>query len=147
MLIEPAELLPYLCDTCRFCPQNSFRYRIAVIDSAGCRSEDERQVAVTKERRVYIPNAFTPDAQGDGNELFRVFGGEDVALVRQLLVFKRWGQAVHQRGDFAPGALDGAWDGRLQGELLPPGVYLYVAEVEFKDGVVEVYKGDVTLIR
>jgi hypothetical protein len=39
------------------------------------------------------------------------------------------------------------WDGTHRGELMNGGVYVYVAEIEFVDGVVELYKGDIVLMR
>ena len=39
------------------------------------------------------------------------------------------------------------WDGTHSGQLLNPGVFVYTAEIEYKDGVEEVVTGDVTVIK
>ncbi len=39
------------------------------------------------------------------------------------------------------------WDGKLDGEPMNPGVFVYVVEITFIDGRVEIYKGDVTLAK
>jgi len=38
------------------------------------------------------------------------------------------------------------WNGKLNEEKLNPAVFVYFAEIEFKDGVKIIYKGDVTLM-
>jgi hypothetical protein len=39
------------------------------------------------------------------------------------------------------------WDGTLRGRSLNPGVFVWVAEIEFVDGEVEVFRGDVLILR
>jgi hypothetical protein len=144
--IEPAELQALICDTCLHLPPNSFRYRVMVVDSFGCVGKDQRTVVVGKERYVFIPNVFRPSGT-DGNNLFTVYGGEDVEQVRLLRVLDRWGQAIYERYDFQPNDPMGAWDGSVGGKAATPAVFLYQAEVLFKDGQTLLYNGDVTLLR
>ena len=40
-----------------------------------------------------------------------------------------------------------AWNGKVRGEQAIGAVYVWVAEVEFVDGAVEVLEGDVTVVR
>ncbi|MFT4665268.1 MAG: hypothetical protein ACI9XB_002223, partial [Gammaproteobacteria bacterium] len=40
---------------------------------------------------------------------------------------------------------DQGWDGRFRGDFLNPGVFIYYAEVLFKDGRIELLKGDVMI--
>jgi hypothetical protein len=65
-------------------------------------------------------------------------------------VFNRWGELVHERENFQPvieNTVDYGWDGKFKGEELNPAVFVYLAEVEFIDGRVEIYKGDVSLVK
>lgn len=126
-------------------PLNQTTYIVEVF-ADGCVSEDFITVNVRKDRNVYIPNTFTPD--GDGiNDFFTVFGDQSVTNIRTFQVFDRWGETVFSINNLAPNAeLDG-WDGRLHDERLPVGVYVYYAEIEFFDGRVELFKGEVTLLR
>ncbi|TNE53902.1 MAG: hypothetical protein EP344_14625 [Bacteroidetes bacterium] len=146
VLVTPPLLVDMLCDTCLYQPLNSFRYEITMLDSNGCRATDERTITVDKNRRIYIPNVFVPDSPSD-NSAFRIFGGEDVAIVRKFSIFNRWGHAIVEQHDLSPGDPLLSWDGRINGEKAPPAVYVYIAEIEFLDGNREVYRGDVTLIR
>ncbi len=136
-----------LCDNCLYTPLNSFRYRVTVLDSNGCRATDDRLVVVDKERYVYVPNIFQPDNQTDGNDIFTIFGGEDVDRVLYLRVFNRWGKAVFENRDFMPNDPVAGWDGRIAGEKAVPEVFVYDTEILFKDGQKARYRGDVTLLR
>jgi hypothetical protein len=145
-LVAPIELEPMLCDSCLYEPLTSFHYRVTVLDSNGCRASDEREVLVDRSRRVFFPNAFAPGS-GTGNERFSVGAGPDVERIDRLRVYNRWGNLVFERLDLDPGAADAGWDGRIEGRLAEPSVYVYDAEVRFKDGGSERYRGDVVLVR
>jgi len=147
VLVSPPELQAMLCDTCHYAPTHSFRYHITAIDSNGCTATDDRVVAVSKERYVFVPNVFKPGSSDAGNEYFGVFGGEDVALIRSFLVVNRWGNIVHQRSDFLPNDGFAAWDGTVSGQPANPAVFTWQAEILFKDGESEWFSGTVTLVR
>ncbi len=147
ILVKPAELLPMLCDTCHYFPTYSFHYTVTAIDSSGCQAKDDRTVAVSKERFVYIPNVFKPDSADNANETFNVFGGEDVVRIQMLRVVNRWGSIVHERTDFLPNDGFAAWDGKENGRPANPGVFTWQAQILFKDGEAEWSSGTVTLVR
>ena len=63
------------------------------------------------------------------------------------MVFSRWGESVFQYFNFPPNDATYSWNGMHKGQRLQPGVFTWFAEVEFVDGVVEVYKGDVVLMK
>jgi hypothetical protein len=148
MHVTPPELHDFMCDTCQYAPINSFRYRVTVLDSNGCQATDDRLVVVNKERYVYVPNVFHPgNATDAGNEFFTVFGGEDVLLVKSLRVFNRWGKSIFENFDFAPNDPIEGWDGKIKDDKALPAVFVYIAEVTFKDGETVQYRGDVTLVR
>ena len=96
--------------------------------------------------RVYVPNAFSPNRDGT-NDRFFPFGGSDVRVIYNFQVYGRYGQLLYAVSDLLPNAAGSGWDGRFRGEAMPPGVYVWRAELEFVDGRREVYAGDVTLVR
>lgn len=146
-IVTPPGLLDSVfCDNCEITPTYSFRYRVTVVDSNGCKASDDRLVIVDKTRLVYIPNIFYPESQSN-NSLFMIFGGEDVDKIKSFQVFDRWGALVHEYYDFQPNDISSAWDGTVRGEKATPAVFVYYAEILFKDGETIVYKGDVTLYR
>lgn len=140
------DLDEWVCAGCVYIPDWSFRYTLTVLDSNGCWAADERLVTVTRERRVFAPNIFAPQGR-DGNERFVLFGGPDVDEILLLRVFNRWGNLVFENRSFAPNDPSAGWDGNLRSRPAEPSVYLWHAEIRFKDGMTETFRGDVTLVR
>jgi len=127
---------------------NSTNFSVLVVDENGCTGFDEIFVDVDKDRNVYFPNVFTPN--GDGiNDFFSPFTGVGVEMVRNFRIYDRWGELVYFQENFLPGGSEFpfGWDGKLRGKRASSGVYLYLSEVEFIDGTVLLYRGDVTIMR
>lgn len=127
-------------------PIESTAYRLTTSDENGCSVSDVVMIFVNKTRSVYIPNVFSPN--GDGlNDLFTVFAGSDVVEIKGFIIFDRWGNMLYQKGPFLPNDLQYGWDGTFEGQDMNAGVYVFYAEVVFADGLTEVFKGDVILMR
>lgn len=128
-----------------FTPVHSTTYHLSVVDENGCRADTTIQVIVNRLRRVFIPNAFSPNHDGS-NDAFLAYGGPEAVRVEKMIVAGRWGNIVF-RGE--GGALNdprSGWDGRFNGQRMPAGVYAYQIDVLFSDGIVITYKGDVLLL-
>ncbi|NUO00636.1 MAG: gliding motility-associated C-terminal domain-containing protein [Saprospiraceae bacterium] len=127
-------------------PVNTTTYRITAINEAGCIGFDDVTIFVVKDRPVYIPNAISPN--GDGiNDGFTLFTGPAANRIQSLKIFNRWGGLIYIGKDFPPNEPSLGWDGTFNGEPVNSGVFVYLAEVEFIDGEVVEYKGDVTVVR
>ena len=128
-------------------PTESFLYEVSVLDSVTlCSASDILRVFVDKRRYLFVPNIFSPNADGT-NDRFTIYGGEDVVNIKSLRVFSRGGQLIYERENLMPGDLSMGWDGTMNGDTMNPGVFVYFTEVEFFDGQVELFKGDVVLMR
>lgn len=88
---------------------------------------------------VFLPNAFTPNGDGDNDVLF--VRGPLLTEV-DLSIYDRWGQLVFQTTDRSVG-----WDGSLDGRPLDPDVYVYHLRIVCQDGQEAFDKGNITLIR
>jgi gliding motility-associated-like protein len=120
---------------------------LVIENQNGCQASASTTFILESIRNVYIPTAFSPNNDGV-NDLFRVFTGIGVREVPTFRVFDRWGKKVFERINIPLSQLDDiGWDGLVNGELANPGVFIYMVEVEFTDGFVEVYTGEVMLIR
>lgn len=134
------------CDETEVTPVESMLYTLVVTDEYECTAVSDVYVTVLKKRKVFVPNAFSPN--GDGvNDEFVPFGGKDVVLIKDFKVFDRQGNMVFENDNFEAGNLDSGWKGFFRGKMMQAGVFVWFAEVEFLDGEVEVFKGDVNLIR
>ncbi|NUO02360.1 MAG: gliding motility-associated C-terminal domain-containing protein, partial [Saprospiraceae bacterium] len=129
-------------------PLSSGDYNLLVTDINGCTGTADIFVELDANRNVFIPNIFSPNGDGPNDE-FRIFACTGVTSINSAQVFDRWGGIVYQAKDLAPVCEGGLrlWDGRKNGRLLNPGVYVYLIEITFLDGVKLLYRGDVTLIR
>ncbi|MCB0568829.1 MAG: gliding motility-associated C-terminal domain-containing protein [Phaeodactylibacter sp.] len=138
--------------TCTSCnppnvyPGESVYYYVTARDSNGCTAESDILIYVNKFRGVFIPNGFSPNGDG-ANDIFYIFADESVAQIKSFLVFNRWGESVFENYGFQPNNPAEGWNGNFRGELMNPAVFAYMAEIEFKDGEVVLFKGDVTLAR
>ena len=82
------------------------------------------------------------------NARFMIFANNKyVTEIQDFEIFNRWGDIMYKLTNFQPNDPALGWDGTFRGKPLDPGVYVYWAKVKFVDGTVEVFKGDVTLIR
>ncbi|MCC6726890.1 MAG: gliding motility-associated C-terminal domain-containing protein, partial [Saprospiraceae bacterium] len=122
-------------------------YSIVVESVDGCTDSDDITIVVNKDRPVYVPNAFSPN--GDGiNEAFYPFAKDGtVANVNNFLIFNRWGDLVFEAYGFQPNLPEFGWDGSYRGALMDADVFTWYTEIKFKDGQVQLLKGDVTLVR
>jgi gliding motility-associated-like protein len=129
-------------------PLETTLYTLTVRDLSGCTASDQMQITVQPKpsNNVYLPNIFMPDS-GGANQFFTVYAGDKVREVIRLEVFDRWGDLVFRREHFAPGVEALGWNGAARGQPVPPGVYVYSAEVAFSDGTTGRVSGDVRVVR
>ena len=135
------------CDNCIVfdaSPMRTSEYVLTVVDRNGCSAFDNIWIFVDARDHIYIPNAFSPNGDGN-NERFTIFTGKDVAKVRSFMVFNRWGEVMFERKNFQPNDEHFGWNGEYKGQLQNTGVFIYTAEIEFIDGTAKVFKGDVFL--
>jgi hypothetical protein len=123
-------------------------YTLNVVDANGCSGTGSIVVNVDPNRNVFIPNIFYPNNPDGTNTHFAPNIGLGVKTVNFMRVFDRWGELVYERTNFIPENQPSiGWDGRYKGEWVQPNVYIYIVEVEFLDGRVLLYRGDVTVVR
>lgn len=68
-----------------------------------------------------IPNAFTPNGDGE-NDFFKIYFGNVQCKIDYLQIYNRWGELVfdsNRDNTFE-------WDGRYRGELCAEGIYVYI---------------------
>lgn len=96
----------------------TYTVTLVITDGSGCTSLKTEIIEITEGYRIMIPDAFTPN--GDGNNDFfrpRLLGLEKV----QLLVFNTWGELIFNTDDVqTPG-----WDGTIRGKPAENGNYVY----------------------
>ena len=121
-------------------PLDDTRYVVSGIGANGCKAYDTLHVTVDERDKLFIPSAFSPNADGK-NDVFRV-ANLTFQRILEFRVFNRWGEEVYSTNDSRAG-----WDGTFGGKKQDMGTYSYMIRVSFPDGYVETYSGEVTLIR
>ncbi|MEK7253143.1 MAG: gliding motility-associated C-terminal domain-containing protein, partial [Bacteroidota bacterium] len=96
--------------------------------------------------QIYVPNAFSPNADGF-NDCFRGYAASDVKLLGyQLKVFDRWGNFLFETSE-----LEGCWDGKFRGKLIDPAVVVWFLTYQYENcagEAVEVFReGGVQVLR
>jgi gliding motility-associated-like protein len=98
------------------------------------------------EPSIYIPTAFTPNGDGH-NDNFTLYSNDAVKIIKRFEVFDRYGEMVFSAKNIAPNDESAGWNGTMEGQAFTPDVFVYLIEVEYLDGTMELLKGDVTLVK
>jgi gliding motility-associated-like protein len=134
------------CSDPRVMPVLDTDYFVTITNGDACSALDSVTIFVDDSRPIYIPNVFSPNNDGK-NDFFTVYGGPAAEQILSMKVFDRWGNLIFVRDNIAFGQESGGWNGRYQDKKMPSGTYVYLIEVQFINGTVLKYKGDITLIR
>jgi gliding motility-associated-like protein len=118
-------------------------YYVIVKDANGCETSPVAGKPECQEYCLQGGSVITPD--GDGvNDEFKIERCQ-FANVR-LQIFSRWGEIVYQNSDYS-----NQWQGKsgdsTSGTDLPEGVYFYVLRALKANGIEEISKGTVTILR
>lgn len=127
-------------------PKMETAYVVKVNNQWGCSAMDtvvlKLQCAIAN---VRISDAFTPNNDGK-NDVFYI-SGSGIKLIRYLRIYDRWGGLMYEKTAFGIDDRSSAWDGKVNGQPVATGTYVYVTELECSSGERFVKKGTVTLIR
>ena len=137
------------CPTPVVMPAASGVATLQVADALGCVAIASVRLTVLPRLDVYAPNVFRPEVTNDAtNHYFALFPSKSVTEIRRLSIYDRWGNLQFERKNQPPGADDLRWDGNdARGKAAAGGVFIWVAEILFSDGVVRMYEGDVLVLR
>lgn len=127
-------------------PQYPTQYCVTVYDVNGCWDTACVNVFVIScetAGELYLPNAFSPDHDGENDELQIYFGLFDCIQSLHLVIYNRWGEKVYETND----ALF-KWNGTLKGDhLADTEVLIYRLNVTLGDKSKISRKGNISLVR
>jgi len=119
-----------LCDSCTYRWSNNDTLAFYVVkeggevwlqvkNSFGCIGFDTIQVDTALcDCNIYFPNAFTPNSDGLNDVFYPQFYCQISDY--NLEIFDRWGKSIYQTSN-----LNENWNGKLNSQLVPIGVYVY----------------------
>jgi gliding motility-associated-like protein len=114
-------------------------YKINIQTPSSCLTVDTLLVRVY-EKRIYVPNVFTPNGDGINDRLFVNLIG--VSQFHYFRIYNRYSKQVFETNNIANG-----WDGKFNNVLQPMDTYVWIAEYTDTRGNTIVTRGNVTLIR
>jgi gliding motility-associated-like protein len=117
-----------------------YTIQLIATDVDGCKHTVHKPdlVEVTQSNSLYLPNAFTPNGDGE-NDILRVRGMVNGPFF--MAVYNQWGELLFQSENPATG-----WDGNRNGLPVHPGTYVYLLQI-VADGKEQEVAGKVTLLR
>jgi gliding motility-associated-like protein len=116
--------------------------KLTVTDSFGCADTIVKSVKILLKPYFQIPNAFTPNGDGN-NDYFQITYNSEAFKYVQYEIYNRWGE--HLLTSIFPGGK--WWDGYFENSPCQDGVYFYIARGEALDGTIFNSQGTVTLLR
>ncbi|NNK89341.1 MAG: hypothetical protein HKO89_01925, partial [Saprospiraceae bacterium] len=127
---------------------DDFELVVQVFFNEDCFIETSIRVDVFDIQKWYIPNVIS--ASDDENSKWRMFTKGTGILVKNVRIYDRWGELVHNREiNSTDSEVDLFWEGRWgdqDAQNVIQGVYVYVIEMEV-EGRKVIEAGDVTVIR
>ena len=121
-------------------------YFVDVTSPHGCKGSDSVTIhLVCEQGQVWLPNAFTPN--NDGNDDIFYIRGKGISSIKSFRIYNRWGNLLFEREGINVNDATNGWDGSYEGNPQHPDVYVYVIEAICDLGSEIFIKGDVTIIR
>jgi gliding motility-associated-like protein len=118
---------------------SNMQISVTAVSANGCLATAYYSFKVQEPIDFWVPNAFTPNEDGD-NDFFSAYG---TTIKKGLLrIYNQWGQLIFETADIKKG-----WDGKFKGVPQPVGVYAYVVFAEMFNGSSVTDKGFLNLIR
>jgi gliding motility-associated-like protein len=122
----------------------TIQYNILVTNEIGCEATlpvNLRPLADCAEEQIFLPNAFSPNADGQNDILY--VRSTSITSINIFRIYNRWGELLFETSNITKG-----WDGTFNGKPQNPGVYVYYVQAPCGIDGSEVFKkGNVTLLR
>jgi gliding motility-associated-like protein len=108
-----------------------------------CVLPDFELAKVVSTNKIFIPTAFSPNGDGQ-NDVFKLYGGLGIAKVNTFSVYNRWGDQLFYAENY--GIHDDIyWDGKDAALTGVSEIFTYSCEIQFLDGTINFYKGDIVM--
>ena len=129
--------------------ETSTTFTVTVTNRDGCTQVLQQFVLVRvfdcKEPFVFIPNAFSPNGDGENDYLCL----RSLAVIDyDIFIYDRWGNKVFEGIRVVPSSSNtGCWNGTFDGKELSPDVYGYYLKARCVGGEQFTKQGNITLLR
>lgn len=114
----------------------------------GCKASDEVNVTIEEVLDAFIPNVFTPN-NDKVNDHFTIYNQENINVVDRIIelsIYSRSGKKIFSTSDISPDVPELGWDGKMESDLLPSGIYYYDTTLKFINGKTLKYTGYLSML-
>jgi gliding motility-associated-like protein len=122
-----------------------FQACLQVEGQGGCMDSQCYTIVLSSESYIFVPNSFTPDADGTNDVFAPVIAGLTSDYSYTFRIYDRWGEVVFETND-----PNDVWTGNVHGRnhYAQPDAYVYEITLQLRAGEVPIRKvGSVVLIR
>ena len=133
-------------DIANFTATQSTTIGIVATDINGCKASDNINVKVDSQVKIYVPNVFSPNGDGN-NDRFGIYADPAIWTIEYLEIFGRWGQQVFRTADIPANNPSLGWDGTVNNKPADDGVYVWHAQIRNINGTVQILAGEVMVVR
>lgn len=120
--------------------EKNFSITLTVKNNKDCYDTAAHLLKVVKNCRVAVPNAFTPNGDGTNDYLYPLNAYKVTSL--HFVIYNKLGQILYETKEWTK-----KWNGTVNGQLQPPGVYVWMLQFKDENGKMIFLKGTSVLIR
>lgn len=124
-----------------FQDSGNIKISLLAVNRWGCRDSSSQYVFVIDTFIIFVPNAFSPNADGINDE-FKV-GGLGIRHL-EMTIYNRWGEKLFYRKDNSNSF---SWDGTYLGETVQDGSYMFTILARDSRNRPYFFKGMVTVLK
>lgn len=121
-------------------------YLLTITNTNGCTATARIRLEVVK-RNIWFPNAISPNGDNINDSFYPVVTEDSYNEIKSMQIFDRWGNRLYEAVHFPPNDPSYGWKARVDGVVVIPGVYVYLLELEWKNGEIQKFYGDLNVIR
>ncbi|MBD2755932.1 T9SS type B sorting domain-containing protein [Spirosoma validum] len=131
--------------TSNFSSLKAGSYVLVARDTNNCTVSQNIVVPFDCASTIHLPTAFSPNADHVNDALTIHFGFPSLTISR-FTVYDRWGVVMYNRANFEVSTGDSIWDGQVNGQPAPKGIYVYRLDYQLPDGTQTSYRESVALL-
>ena len=120
-------------------------YILTLRDDKNCIAKQTIQIRSDCANLIHLPTAFSPNADRQ-NDALTIYFTIPSLTISQFTVYDRWGAVLFSRANFAVSSGESLWDGQVNGQKAPAGMYTYRLDCQFPDGTQTSYRESVALL-
>jgi gliding motility-associated-like protein len=121
-------------------PTTTTVYTLSATNSKLCKNTATLSIFVDDNcGEVFAPSAFSPNDDGN-NDTWCIYG--PCIHTIDCEIYNRWGQKV-----FSMSGKEECWDGKVNGVMQEPGVFIFQAKTKLLNGQTKSIKGNFILVR